>query len=593
MVTTRRQKVVSGLVLAALTAAWALAVGTPASRAGDWMPLLPDQDFYDFQLFAPPDLQEYGIYKEPSEGIFFSYDRLYWAITPPSVTGVGRTQTGAYLIPSSPISPQAIVQLNNASLQASGSSGVNVIGGIYLYGADPLQLDLNTSWMRTAMTWGNRYEGGWIYDNKGVEIGYFDTGDQNQSFQTISEFAASSPTQTFEQTGEQGVAAIGGIAAPIVTTTIVSESPPPDHMIAQKLTQDNYTRMQSAAAAFIVRRELGRRGSGTTLRFGCGPRFLQFEDKFRIGYESNQYAFNTGPTGDTGNGLTTIGNTGAENIFVDQTSAGSVLGITGNDTLTGQGAGSPLQTGQWQTASYNNMVGPEFSLLLESTQGRWTFISELKFTAGLNWQNMLYNGSNFPDSIGADYLRATFNPAVTNVSSGGASNVGNTVQLQPPPLFLQIYGIGQQNATNAAEHTFVFTPIGEWRLGGEFRVSQAITLRAGYTGMALGNVARASSNTAYKSVERPVKYAEVLNPASPASITNPWVVKTTGTPPAGAVPVPGDPNTFKDANGNYYTAVASPYHKNDPVYNRIGPAASAVQDYVFTNGVDFGIEIKY
>ena len=78
MATTPRLKRVSGLVS---TLATILALATPVgpapqARAGDWMPLLPDQDFYDFQLFAPPDLQEYEMYPEPSEGIFFSYDRL-------------------------------------------------------------------------------------------------------------------------------------------------------------------------------------------------------------------------------------------------------------------------------------------------------------------------------------------------------------------------------------------------------------------------------------------------------------------------------------------------------------------------------------
>ena len=575
MATTRRFGRMTAILV---TLAATLAAAVPAIGGGNWMPLLPDQDFYDFQLFAPPDLQEYGVYKEAPEGMFFTYDRLYWSITPPRVSQVGRTNIGGYLIPSSPISPQALVQLNNASLAASGSSNINVIGGVYLFGADPLQLDLNTSWMRTGMTWGNRYEGGWIYDGRGIEFGYFDTGDQNQSFTTISEFAASSPTQIFTQQVQAGAGGgIGAVAVPLVVTTITSNSPPPDHIIAQKLTQDNYSRIQSGAAAMIVRRELGRRGSGTTLRVGLGPRFLQFEDSFGVGYESNQYVFNQ-----------QVGNNAA---IIGQSSAGDVLGITGVDTLTGRGASSPLQTGFWHTSTYNNIVGPEFSLLLESTAGRWTFVSALKFTAGLDWQNMLYRGSNFPDSIGADYLRTTFNPSVTNVTGGFPPT---TSQLQPPPLFLQVYGIGQQNATNSAEHTFVFTPIGEWRFGAEYRVSQAITLRAGYTGMALGNIARASSNTAYKSVRQSTRYAEVLDPTQQSSITNPWVVKTTGDPPPGALPVPGVPNTFKDpVTGNYYTGIASSYHREDPVYNRIAPAASAVQDYVFTNGVDFGVEIRY
>ena len=264
---------------------------------------------------------------------------------------------------------------------------------------------------------------------------------------------------------------------------------------------------------------------------------------------------------------------GNTNLSIGNTSAGDVIGITGVDTLTGRGAGSPLQTGAWETDTYNNMVGPEFGMLYEVDRGRWTFSSELKFTAAFNWQNSLYRGANFPDSVGADYLRATFNPSVSNTATAGASNATDTIQLQPPPLFLQIYGVGQQNATNSAEHQFTFSPIGEWRFGTKFRVSQAVVLHAGYTGMWLGSVARASSSTAYRSVRKPTQYAEPLDPTQPASTTNPWVVKTTG--PAGGV----DPT--------------SAFYRPDPVYNRIGAAPNPVQEYVFTNGLDFGVEIRY
>jgi hypothetical protein len=258
-----------------------------------------------------------------------------------------------------------------------------------------------------------------------------------------------------------------------------------------------------------------------------------------------------------------------------------VIGIGGVDTLTGLGRSSPLQVGEWETNTYNNMVGPEFALLLESHTGRWTFASEFKFTAAFNWQNNLYRGSNFPDSVGADYLRATFNPSVTNSSSGGlASTANNTAQLQPPPLFLAVYGVGQQNATNAAEHHFVFSPIGEWRFGAQYRLSQSILLRAGYTGMWMAGIARASSSTGYKADGKSTQYAEPRDPSQPASDTNPWVVKTTGVGPSG----PGVVRTSPD----------SPYFRPDPIYNRIGPAAGGgPQEYVFTNGVDFGIEVKY
>ena len=595
-----------------LTLAVASAIVMP-SRAGDWMPLLPDQDFYDFQLFAPPDLQDYEIYPEPSEGIFFNYDRLYWGITPPNVRGVGQTDKGGYLIPNQPISPQAIVQLNNASIQASGTSAANIIGGIFIFGADPLQLDLNTSWMRTKMAWGNRYEGGWIYDGKGVNISYFTVGSQSQEFQTINEFAAASPTQTFTQETTSSESTTGGVAVPLVTTTIEAISPPPDHLISQKFTQLNSTEIQSAGAAAIIRRELGGRGSRSTARFSVGPRFIQFADRYRLGYESNQYPFNVGGTaggttggggatggggtggtgagGATGGGATGGGATGGggagnttsqiggggTTFGIYNTSAGDVLGITGVDTLTGLGQSTPLQVGAWETDSFNNMVGPEFGLLFETQSGRWTFSSEFKFTAAFNWQNNLYRGANFPDSIGADYLRTTFTPATTQTAGGTTPSVS----VNAPPLFLQLYGVGQTNTTNSAEHRFVFSPIGEWRFGSEFKVSQAITLHAGYTGMWLGSIARASTNTAYKSVEKATTYAEPKDPSKTASLDNPWIVKTTGPRPAGVPPT--DPR---------YTDPTNSYYRANPVYNRIAPVDGG-QEYVFTNGVDFGITVKY
>jgi hypothetical protein len=620
MVTNERFKRLAALVL--LLAG--LPATGPAARGGDWMPMLPNQDFYDFQLFAPPDLQEYEIYPEASEGIFFNYDRLYWGITPPRVTGVGKTQVGNFIIPIQPISPQTIVQLNNDSIAASGT-GANIIGGLYTFGADPLQLDLNTSWMRTKMTWGSRYEGGWIYDNRGVEISYWNLGKQSQDFQTISEFAAASPTQIFTQTNTSGGAGgtgggVGNINQALVTTTITSVSPPPDHVISQKLVQQQSTQIQSVGVSAIIRRELGKRGSGSTLRFGLGPRFLQFADRYNLGYESNQYAFNrgfggatggaggaggvggaTGGVGGVGGGVGGVGGVGGAtggvggvggatggvggvggaggiggqagggNIAtgVISTSAGDVLGITGEDTLTGRGVAVPMQTGAWDTYTSNNMVGPEFSLLLESSRGRWTFQSELRFIAGMNFQNNIYQGTNFPNSIGADYLRATFTPSVTQSSQGASGAAANqsAVTIAPPPLFLQLFGIGQSNAYNDAEHRFVFSPIGEWRFSTEFRVSEAIRLKAGYTGMWLGSIARASTNTGYRTDSKMVQYA---------------TQNTTGQP----IRDPLNPDGAQVQPGYWYVA-------EKPVqFNRIGPVIGGTE-YVFTNGVDIGIEVRY
>ena len=598
-----------------------------ATRAADWLPMLPDQDFYDFQLFAPPDMQDYEIYPEPSEGFFFNYDRLYWGISVPKTVGTAETRIGGYLIPVQPIAPQTIVQLNNDMIAAGQPAS-----GLFIFGTDVLSLDLNTSWLRTDMTWGNRYEGGWIYDNRGILLSYFDTGEQPQNFQTINEFAASSPTQTFTQSGQtpEGGGLVGGGNA-LNSTTIVSTSPPPDHLIAQKMVQMNTTRIQSAAVTSLIRREIGGRGSRSNVKFSLGPRFVQFEDRYNIAYESNQYAFNTagygggttaggttaggttagttgtatagGTTGGTTGGFTTgtatagatggattggatAGATGGTTGGVTGTingdtalaetssSAGDFFAISGVDTLTGKGRGSPLQTGAWESYTTNNMVGPEFAILMESQKGRWTFTSQLKFTPAFNWQNSLFRGANFPESLGADYIRSTFQTA--NTSSNQGFN-DTPVTVSGPPLFLQLYGVGQSNTTNSAEHEFVFSPIGEWRFSTQFRVSQAISLNLGYTGMWMAGITRASSNTGYRSKERATEYAyqppvPATNP--PTANLTPWQVKRT-------VPV-----AKWIADGRPAT------ERPNPVYNSIAPVEGG-NEYIFTNGIDFGIEVKY
>jgi hypothetical protein len=47
--------------------------------------------------------------------------------------------------------------------------------------------------------------------------------------------------------------------------------------------------------------------------------------------------------------------------------------------------------------------------------------------------------------------------------------------------------------------------------------------------------------------------------------------------------------TMTNAEGE---TVPNPYYRPNPVYNRIGPGQD-VQDVVFVNGVDVGLEIRY
>jgi hypothetical protein len=572
-----------------LGAAW---TATATVRAGDWLPLLPSQDFYDFQLFAPPDLQEYEIWPEADEGLFFSYDRLYWGITVPRVVPVGNTR----FFPVEPLNPLVAQQLNDAP----GS-----VSGVIIYGTDQLNLSLDTSWMRTKMSWGNRFEGGWIYNDNGVLISYFDSGPQSQSFTTVNEFAVNTPEQEFEQDSPQnGGGGVGNVNVSQTVSTITTTSPPPDHLISQHFTQTNSTRIQSGGVAALIQRQVRHAGTNSAWKFGLGPRFVQVADRYELYYRSRQYQFPFGGAGATGGGGGGGGGGGLGGGGGGINGGGAGGGLTGlgqggfatgglgnagldqliaTNDLQNRGLGAPLQNGGWETYTSNNIVGPEFSINMAATQGRWTVSSDLKFTAGFNWQNNIYRGSNFPDSLAADYFRTTFVSANVVAQSALSNSQAN---ITGDPILVQIYGVGQQNATNSAEHTFTFTPIGEWRLGAQFRVSQAILLHCGYTGMWLGQISRASSNTAFLSKVDTV-LTSIANPNyNPGTIlldSNGDPVLVNGSP---VIVGANDPSAPID---NVRTTV-----EPQPVrYGRIGPAPTRVQDYVFSNGIDFGVEIKY
>jgi hypothetical protein len=587
--------------LASILAAASVAGGISAARAADWMPLLPDQDFYDFQLFAPPDLGEYNMYKRDQDGIYFQYDRLYWGITVPHVNSTARTNVGFSIIPSNPVSPQTIVQLNNDYLEYAQEFPI-VITTIppgtteevpqaapnvtyFEIGAEPTEFDLNTSWMRTKMTWGNRYEGGWSYNNRGMHFSYFQLGTQSQEFRSFSEFAASSPTQEvtveFGQGGGGGgggggIGLDGAIASVTIETT--SESPPPDHLITQTLTQKNDTQFQGVGAAFTVRRALGRRNGDTDLTMSLGPRFIQLAERYQLTYASFQNEFNA-PLDEPG--VDPVGPGGeVENQFIG--GGASQLGIVTADlpsTLTGIGPGSIFQIGDWETYTSNNLVGPEFGLMFEGQRGRWSWQAGGKFTAGFNWQNNIYRGSDTAEAAGADYLRSNFAGGglttvnVTQAAVGGANTT--VVEIPNSPLINQIFPTGTVDATNQAEHRFVFSPVGEWRFGAQFKVSQAISLNVGYTGMWLSQIARASSNTGFITELRPVQSVARNN-------TDETIyVNRAGQPQPG----PGPGLTEVPPDYEYVETRLAAFNQLNPI--------NGGNEYVFTNGIDFGIEIKY
>ena len=218
-------------------------------------------------------------------------------------------------------------------------------------------------------------------------------------------------------------------------------------------------------------------------------------------------------------------------------------------------------------------------MMFEGHRGRWSWQIGGKFTAGFNWQNNIYKGSNFAEATGADYLRTNFaggGLTTVNVTQGLVGGASTTVVEVPnSPLINQIFPTGNINTTNQAEHRFGFSPIGEWQLGARFKVSQAISLNVGYTGMWLSQIARASSNTGYVTELRPRQ--DVARNNTPTVI----YINPAGIP----VPGPGPGTRAVPPNYSYVTTTLAAFNKMTPV--------NGGNEYVFTNGVNVGVEVKY
>ncbi|MGW8258128.1 MAG: hypothetical protein ACWGMZ_11630, partial [Thermoguttaceae bacterium] len=111
------------------------------------------QGLRGMQVFAPADLSTRGRGQQANEGFFFSYDGLYWSISGPRVTTVGKEGLSRnaynYIPPSTPAQDPdnyLIVQSNT----------------------------LDTSQLQDAFTLGNRIEVGRVVNNHGWMVSVFE-----------------------------------------------------------------------------------------------------------------------------------------------------------------------------------------------------------------------------------------------------------------------------------------------------------------------------------------------------------------------------------------------------------------------------------
>ncbi|MCA9248977.1 MAG: BBP7 family outer membrane beta-barrel protein, partial [Planctomycetales bacterium] len=133
-----------------------------------------------------------------------------------------------------------------------------------------------------------------------------------------------------------------------------------------------------------------------------------------------------------------------------------------------EGAGGSLDGTVLHGNAQNHIVGPQVALRYEQRVGNWKINADGRFVAGFNVQNLSTSGS-----VGA------------NVTPGG---------LNQPFIF--------QPTTYRTDKTDnQFSPVAELRLDAAYAVTKSIAVKAGWTGMFVGRVARGSALIDYSLAE--------------------------------------------------------------------------------------------
>jgi hypothetical protein len=132
--------------------------GTSLIMAQDHGPLLPFEPYpfeHNFQPWAAPEITSFGRGTQPFEGYFFNYDRLNWSISSPEIQTFGsKSAEGFY---GSEFSDEGLTFETN---------------------------DLDSSSFNSDLTWGHRYEFGYVRDRQGWLASGFYGFHEEQRLQT-------------------------------------------------------------------------------------------------------------------------------------------------------------------------------------------------------------------------------------------------------------------------------------------------------------------------------------------------------------------------------------------------------------------------
>jgi len=317
--------------------------------------------------------------------------------------------------------------------------------------------DATTGWTQTnthdtgeftsARTEGNRIEFGCVRNRRGWMFGVYKLNDQTQRL-TASEVDMVFFDPAF---GPQGVRLLQGVVDQIPDPQNPDETI--DVLRDLPLTFDdvlvrNRVEHWSTELMCIHRTRPFHRGGRVELF--AGLRYMEFDDAFSVD------ALGEGEVD------------GGDDADADQQQADQVPSI--------------LADSFWNTEADNHIVGPQLGVRYFKICSRWMINIEGRFMAGYNFQSFRQRGT-----LGTE-LDAPGGPTGDDDDDDDDGGGG---ELFEPRLM---------NATsfNHAAHVEEFSPVVEIRAGVRYKLTRAVDIGAGWTGMWIDNVARASNLINYE-----------------------------------------------------------------------------------------------